>query len=227
MRQARVIACCLAGIVLWHASVAFAQAADTPPRFDVGMGVLWAGSQPLGTQAANESTATGGTLALFSSSSELAAAAGLEARIGVRLTHSLVAEADASYLTPPLRIAISGDTENAAVVTATETIQQFTIGGNLLWYLPHRAAAPRLAPFALAGAGYLRQLHDRATLVETGHYYQFGGGATYLLVTGRRFHTKGVGARVDVRALVRSKGVAFDAGAHTSPAFGASVFVRF
>ena len=112
-------------------------------------------------------------------------------------------------------------------MTASETIQQFTIGGNVRWMLPGRRWSPRLAPFALGGGGYMRQLHDQATLLETGHFYQFGAGVETLLVARRRFPSRGVGARADVRAIIRAKGVAFDGGSKTSPAAGASVFVRF
>jgi hypothetical protein len=79
----------------------------------------------------------------------------------------------------------------------------------------------------MAGAGYLRQLHEQGTFLQTGSFYQFGGGVSGLLVPGGRFHTKGVGVRADVRALIRSKGVAFDGGSKTSPAAGAALFVRF
>jgi len=211
-----------------QASVVFAQQVEPPKsRFEVGIGVLWIGQEPLGAKTANETTGGGGALALFNTSSELSSAAGIAARVGVRLSRSLVAEADASYLKPQLRIAISGDTEGAAALTAAETVQQFTVGGNVLWYLPHVSRSRRVAPFALAGGGYLRQLHDQAILVETGRFYQFGAGATYLLVSGRHFHTKGAGVRADARAVVRAKGVALDGGTRTSPAFGASAFVRF
>ena len=143
----------------------------------------------------------------------------------MRVTRSFVAEAEASYLKPQLRIAISGDAEGAAAVTATETIQQFTIGGGVLWYLPNRGWTPRVAPFAMAGGGYLRQLHDQATLVETGRFYQFGGGVETLLVSGRHFHTRG-SARAPTSAR-SCEGVAFDGGSKTSPAAGVSAFVRF
>ena len=36
----------------------------------------------------------------------------------------------------------------------------------------------RVAPFAAGGAGYLRSCTRTATLVQTGRYYQFGGGVT-------------------------------------------------
>jgi hypothetical protein len=113
-------------------------------------------------------------------------------------------------------------------VTATETVQQFTLGGNVLWYLMEsRRPSRRFAPFAMAGAGYLRQLHEQGTLLATGRFYQVGGGVSGLLVSRRHFHTTGVGVRADVRALVRSKGVAFDDGSRVSPAAVAALFVRF
>ena len=228
MTRIKAAAFLVSGIAMLHAPAALAQQADPPKaRFEVGIGSLWIGRQPLGSKGATETTGAGGTLTLFTSSSELAGGAGLDGRIGVRLTRWLVAEAEASYLKPQVRIAIGGDFEGASPVTATETVQQLTIGGGVRWNLSSRHWTPRFTPFAMAGGGVLRQLHERGTLLETGRYYQVGGGATYLLVQGRHFHTKGIGARVDARALVRSKGLAFDGGSKTSPAVGVSAFVRF
>jgi hypothetical protein len=222
-----IVASLIIGGLVLSAAGAFAQSVDPSPRFEASLGVLWIGGQPLGASSANETQSAGTSTPLFSTTSELASAAGLDGRIGVRVTRSLVAEAEASYLKPQLRVAISGDTEGAAALTATEAIQQFTVGAGVLWYLPNRGWSTRLAPFAMAGAGYLRQLHEQNTLVETGSFIQFGGGATYLVCPQPRFHTKGIGVRADLRALRRSKGVAFDGGGRTAPAFGVSAFVRF
>jgi hypothetical protein len=218
----------LCAAAMLHVSPALAQSpAPRPFRFEAGIGVSWMGREPIGTRTATETTGAGGTSPLFNTSSELGGAAGFDGRVGVRLSRSLVAEAEAAYLKPQLRIAVSADAEGAAAVTASETIQQFTIGGNIRWMLPGRRWSPRLAPFALGGGGYLRQLHDQATLLETGRFYQLGAGVETLLASGRRFHTTGVGVRADLRALIRSKGIAFDAGSKTSPAAGVSAFVRF
>jgi hypothetical protein len=227
MMRLTAAALLLAGGVLLQSSAAFAQTADPPTRFEVAFGALWIGHQPLGTINANETVSDGSTTPLFSTTSDLAGVAGMDGRVGVRIARSFVAEAEASYLKPQLRIAISGDTEGAAPLTATETIQQFTVGGGVLWYVPNHGWSPRVAPFAMAGGGYLRQLHEQNTLVETGSFIQFGGGATYLLSSQPRFHTRGIGARVDLRAIRRSGGVAFDGGGRTAPAFGLSAFVRF
>ena len=220
----------LALIIVSTIAVTAARAqssAPQPGRFEVALGSLWVGHQALGSNNANETTSAGGSQKLFGTSSELAGAAGFEGRVGVRLRRSLEAEGEASYAKPPRRIAISGDIESAAPATATETIQQFTVGAGVVWYLPGRARPTRVAPFVMAGGGYLRQLHESGTLVETGRFYQFGGGVKYLLVSHPTRPLKGVGVRLDVRALVRSKGVAFDSGHSTSPAIGASLFVRF
>jgi hypothetical protein len=216
----------VAGVACLQVPAALAQP-DRQPRFELAIGSLWIGHQPLGSSSANETTSTAGSLKLFETSSDLAGAAGVDGRAGVRVTRSLVAEVEASYAKPQLRIAISNDFEGAAQAIATETVQQFMIGAGVAWYLPGRARGARLSPFAMAGGGYLRQLHDQATLVQAGRFYQFGGGVAYLLASRPRFHLKGIGARADVRAIVRSKGVAFDTAGHTSPAVGGTLFVRF
>jgi hypothetical protein len=217
----------LVAISTLHAIPAIAQPGPSRSRVEIGAGLLWAGSMPLGAKAAAQTTASGGTSALFSTTSELAGVAGLEGRIGVHVTKSIVLEGQVSYLKPELRVAVSADAEGAAAVIAVEATEQFTIGGRALWYMPGRRWSSRFAPFAMAGGGYLRQLHEEATFVQTGGFYQFGGGVSALLMSRPHFHTKGAGVRFDVSALVRSGGVAFDGGSQTSPAAGASAFVRF
>jgi hypothetical protein len=211
-----------------HASVALAQPASPQPgRVEVSAGSLWIGRQVLGSTSANETTGTGGTLALFQASTELASLSGLEGRISVRVWRGVEAEVEASYGKPQLKISIANDTENAAQVTAVETIQQITVGAGVVWSVPYRPWRGRLMPFVTAAAGYLRDVHEAQTLIDTGRYYQVGGGVKVLLVSRSRSFFKGLGVRADARAMVRSKGVAFDAAGHASPAIGASVFLRF
>ena len=221
----------IATLAAWSAlfvcsPAAFAQSGPPASRLELGVGVRWIGVEPLGTRAATETTGAGGTSPLFSTTSELSAAAGIDGRVGVRLTRFLVAEVEGSYSKPELRIAVSADAEGAAPITATEAIQQFTIGGSAVWYVPVHQS-PRFAPFAIGGGGYLRQLHASGTLVDTGSFYHAGGGMSTLLSSGGRWHSKGVGIRADVQAFIRSNGVAFDGGSKVSLATGASFFVRF
>jgi hypothetical protein len=206
---------------------AAAQTTPAPGRLEIATGGLWMGHRALGDTSANETTGTGTSLKIFTASTDLGAAGGVEGRVAVRVWRSLSAEVDASYAKPVLTITIGNDIENAPAVTALETVQQLTVGAGVAWALPRRLATSRLAPFAMAGGGYLRQVHEGGTLVETGRFYQFGGGVKYLLFARPRGTLKAIGARVDARAILRSRGVAFDDKAHAAPAVGAAAFVRF
>jgi len=66
-----------------------------------------------------------------------------------------------------------------------------------------------------------------AMLLETGRYFQVGGGVKGFLVSRSQGFINGLGVRLDVQALVRRDGVAFDDRGHASPSVGASAFVRF
>jgi hypothetical protein len=218
-----------AGLLLGLADAApcAAQAGPPPGRVEVGGGVSWLGHLPLGSIDASETTAAGGRLRIFSTSTELASVAGIEGRVSVRIRRSVDAEASASYTKPQLRIALSNDFEAPGTVVATETIRQFTIGGAIVWHLPSRRAAPARRPFLTAGAGYLRQLHEGGTLAATGGTFEVGGGVNYQLVARPRSYLNGLGLRADVRVTARRKGVAFDDQVRFFPSLGGSIFVRF
>jgi hypothetical protein len=224
VRRALLVACVSAACAALGARDARAQSAAGSGRVEASAGAAWIGTQAFGSADANETTPTNGTLRLFSTSSELAGAPVFDVRVGVRVVGTLVADVDASYARPELRITTANDAESATAVTAVEPVEQFTIGGGLTWYAP---TAGRVLPFVSGGGGYLRQLHDRKLLVETGNYFQVGGGAVYLFTSRTRGLIKVTGIRVDARAVVFRHGVAFDGGAHVAPAVAGSFLVRF
>ena len=193
-------------------------------RIEMSAGAAWLGGQAFGSADANETTSANAPFRLFSTSSELGSAAGFDARVGVRVAGTVVVEADASYARPELRITTSSDVESAAGLSAVERLQQYMIGGGATWYLP---TASRVAPFVTAGGGYLRQLHDRALLVQTGRYYRFGGGVVYLLSSQSAGTLKATGIRVDLRATVFKDGVALDGNTHVAAAVAGSFLIRF
>jgi hypothetical protein len=203
---------------------AAAQGVLESGRLEVSAGAAWLGTQTFGSANATETTPSGGGFSLFTTSSELGSAAAFDARVGVRIAGTLVVEADATYARPELRVRVANDIENAPSIAAAERLQQYMVGGGATWYVPRRS---RIVPFVSGGGGYLRQLHDRALLVETGTYYQVGGGVLYLLSSHRDNRLKASGIRVDVRAVILNGGVAFDGGRHTAPAVAGSFFVRF
>jgi hypothetical protein len=197
-------------------------------RFELSLGALWTGGESYGSQDASLTTSTGGSIRLFSTSSELNSAAGLELRFGGRVAAHIDAEVAASYATPELRTTISGDLEAAAGSTvAVEPVQQFIIEGAAIIKLTRWRPRPSLRPFVSVGAGYLRQLHDAKTLVETGQTYHVGGGAKLGMMSRMDGRLKEIGLRMEARACIRSGGVALDDRAHTTAAITAALFARF
>ena len=214
-------------VVLFVAATSRAAAAQgvlESGRLELSGGAAWLGPQSFGSSNATETTPSGSAFSLFTTSSELGSAAAFDARVGVRIAGTLVVEVDATYARPELRVTIANDAESAPSITALERLQQYMIGGGGTWYVPGRG---RIVPFVTGGGGYLRQLHDRALLVETGTYYQVGGGVLYLLSAHPDKRLKASGIRADVRAVILNDGVALDGGRHTAPAAAGSFFVRF
>jgi hypothetical protein len=203
--------------------VAGAQAA--PPRVEVGGGLRRVGGAPLGDMDAKLGTASGGTFVQFGSSSELGATPAVEGRVGVRLTRSLWAEASVSYGTTELETRLDSDVESIPDTTVSESIARYTIEGALVASLDGwRWGA--VVPFVSLGGGYLRELHEGRTFVESGRLLHAGGGVTVPLRTEAGAGTT-AGIRADARAIVRSGGVQFDDDVMIVPAAGVSVFFRF
>ena len=209
-----------AAVVLLTRGTAFAQA--TGGRYEVAAGVRFVGPEPLGKVDATETTASGGTFRLFTADSSLDALLGFEARLGVRLLPALRIEATGSYGASDLTIDLNADAESAAAITATERIAQFTIEGAAVMELTRWHVGAHGAPFISAGVGYVRALHEDRILVDEGVLWHAGGGVNFLL---RSSPGTALGVRLDARALFQT-GVIND-GVHTSPAFGASAFLRF
>jgi hypothetical protein len=203
-----------------------AQPAAPAGRIELAGGVGWIGRSAFGSQDANETTSSAGTLRLFGASTELAAAPDVEARFAVRLTRAIDLEANGSYGRPELRIRIQNDSElTAAPAALRSSIHQFTAGGDVVVY-PGWSIGSRGRAFVSAGAAYVRQLENDGALIVSGLAVDAGGGVKWLLAS-RAGRLKGLGVRVDARALVRRKGVALDDRMHISPAVGGSVFLRF
>ena len=212
-------------LVLLAPGVAQAQATATTDRVEVGGGVRWVGGAALGDTDATLGTASGGSFVQFASASELGPAVVVEGRVGVRLSRALQVEVSVSYGTAALRTRLDSDVESIPDVTVSEPITRYTIEGTLVASLD-RWRRGRVTPFVSAGGGYLRELHDGRTLVETGRVFHAGGGVTVPIRTSRA-GASAVGIRADARIVVRSGGVLFDDDPVVAPAAGASVFFRF
>jgi hypothetical protein len=77
------------------------------------------------------------------------------------------------------------------------------VDGSVLFHLTGVSfAGGRGIPFVSAGAGYLRDLHEKNEVAETGHELHVGGGIHYWFGQGK--HRAGV--RADVGISRRSGG---------------------
>jgi hypothetical protein len=196
-------------------------------RFEVGLGPLWIGSATFGTRDATETTSTGSPFSLFSTTTALNAVTGIEARFGMRLTERLDVEAAGSYAGPHLVTTVRSDSEaGPGPFTSEEWVQQFTAGGDVLWRFAPLRSHQRWTPFAIAGAQYMRQLHEGQTLLVAGRLYEGGGGVKYLLGSREHARMKTVGVRADVRAVLRTASDNTDGREHASAAIAATLLVR-
>jgi hypothetical protein len=219
-----VIGAFLAAVLIVCA--ALPAAAQSPGRLEVGGGARWIGSTSVGEVAAAETMFGGGTRELFQSSTDLNQSTGVEAHVGVRLTSLLQVEGAVALNRTELTTRVSGDVEGVSDTSAHEPVTQYVFEGGALLQLA-RSSRGKLAPFAAAGAAYLRQVHDGRTLVDTGQSYYVGGGVKYLLTSGGTGKVKATGLRGDVRAVFASTDIAPDDKMRTAPSVSGSYFIRF
>ncbi|MDR1990002.1 MAG: outer membrane beta-barrel protein [Acidobacteriaceae bacterium] len=202
-----------------------AVSAQSSSRLEVDAGLTWTGSVSFAEVDAVEKTPTGGTRVVFKSTSSLDAGAGLGMRLGFDLTPAIVADVGTSITNRNLTTTITGDVENASGAPQ-EQVRQYVFEAGVR-YRFHPSTSTRLTPFVTAGVGYLRDVHEGNTLIETGHLYYVGGGASYLLRDTPRASIKNLGLRGDVRAQIMNGGVSLDGATHTTPAIGIGLFLRF
>lgn len=195
-------------------------------RVTLSGGLAWTGGYPIGDAIAelrgNAVGASAPPFTLFRADSSMDGVAGVEARVGYSLTRDLAIEVGFAYARPGITTALSQDAEASPIEIEAERLAQYVIDVGAVWQLP-RPVMGRLRPFVTGGGGYLRQLYDERTLVETGSVYHLGGGARYWLRggDGRR---RSLGLRGDVRATWRQGGVDFEGQTRTGPALSLMMF---
>ena len=196
-------------------------------RVTINAGITWLGGYDVGTSTAqlrgNGTGSTAPPFTLFKADSRFSAATAPELRVGVSLTPRLTIEGGASLSRPRIGVSISGDAETPAQELPGEKLQQYMFDGGLSWQLPIHMGR-RLAPFAIAGAGYLRQLHEDRTLAETGQIYYAGVGARYWM-RGGHDKSRPIGLRSEFRINMRSKGIDFADKTRAYPAFSVLAFI--
>jgi hypothetical protein len=195
-------------------------------RVELGAGLLCTGAIALGSQSASERSPGGAPFALFQTSTDLASAAGAEARIGVALTRVLQVEVTGSFMRPEMQTAVRADAEGAPPVVATGQTTQVTLEGGLVVQLARLQIGRHAVPFLSGGAGYLRQVHRTNGDAQNGSTYRAGIGVKWWRNSPAHARLKAFGLSAEGRVVARHGGVALDGATHLSPGFSASVFVR-
>jgi hypothetical protein len=227
----------VAAASLWAlASIeAVAQTADQVPSLrahhvTLSGGLVWTGGYSIGeTTAELRGNAVGSTappFTLFRAASSVDAAAGVEGRVGYAIARNLMVDVGVSYQRPGLTAELSADEEAAAVTLDAERLSQYIVDVGVLWQFPGRALGSRVRPFVIGGGGYLRQLYDERTVVETGSVYYAGAGVRYWL-RGGDGQRRSIGLRGDGRAMWRRGGVDFENEVRVIPVLRVDAFVEF
>lgn len=181
--------------------------------------MAWTGGYSAGDSAATETSnpsVSPNPLQLFTVSGHGDAAAGLVARVGVRITSSLAIEVEGQFSRPVLSASLGQDYESASPVTATETFNEVLVGGSAVWRL---AAKGRVVPFVSGGAAYVHLMTAESSAVASSSELHGGGGLE--LVLKRR-----LALRVDARLSAIAHPLGFNTPRRYVPQAIATVVYR-
>jgi hypothetical protein len=193
--------------------------------WEIGGGVTWIGSFT-GPSSTAELTANGessGGFDLFTAKGEVGSGVGVGASLAFYVSPTIALEAGLRYSRPILSYRLADDVENAPPLSAEETLSRYVFTGTLVWHFRRLTSASRVVPFVAGGGGYIRDLHQRNELIETGGEFHAVGGLKYWLGTGRhRF-----GLRGQAGFSVTSGGFDFKDTSRTLPIVSASLLYLF
>jgi hypothetical protein len=210
---------------------AYAQSPETVRigRVEVDAGGGWIAGAGAGSSDANLRAATVAPtpFRLFSVESRFAGAPTFHVRAGYAFTSRFGVEGGLTISRPELRASISNDAEAAAPITVAERIDQYGVDASVVVMIRELAIGGRTIPFASAGAGYLRQLHEGQTVVEQGHLFHVGGGVKHWLLARDRRFINGAGLRADAHLYFMSDGITFDDRPKPHGAISGSFFLAF
>jgi hypothetical protein len=202
MNRRRIICVALVAAVV-AVRVEAQTTSSAPGRLQISVGAGWLGGAEFGEQPGDLRTASGNPYRLFASDTRLGGTGLVEARVGFALTKRYAIEGRAAIAKPELQTTVSSDAEASGSFTAVEGIDHYVFDGGVLVHLDEWQAFG-LTPFAIGGAGYVRQLHDDRQLVETGHLFYVGGGVMRGLFARPQGFIRSGSIRADLRLSVLS-----------------------
>lgn len=226
-----VVATATACLVLFLASSADAQIrrplreAPRGGSWEIGGGVVWTDGFSGGDTTAEltQGSQSSGGFDLFNASGRLRSGTGFDGTLAYYVSRSVALEGGVRYSQPRLTYRLSGDFENAEALTASETLTRYVFTGSLVWDMRGLAFGRSGVPYLTAGAGYIRDLHEKNELVETGTEYHAGAGVKFWFGQGPR--------RLGIRGLVgvsmTDGGFDFRDEPRTLPMASAALFFLF
>lgn len=207
----------LLAIIMCLPAVAAAQ------RIEIGGSFVATGGYDAGEQSAfetpNSTNPNAPKLTLFTTTSTVTSANGVEGRVAVNVSRRVAVEGALQIAWPRLRTRAGDDFENATAQIAEGRFTSYLGGASLVYHF----STGRVVPFVAGGASYLRQLDDDNAGVVSGTEIHGGGGLKYWLGSGRR----SLGLRVDAQLSSRAKSIGFEDKRQTVPTFGVGLTYRF
>lgn len=192
---------------------------------ELSAGLYLAGGTSFGQVESSQVVPGGGTRAVLHTTTSFGASPGLQVRLGAAITNRLAVEGGIALKPTELSVLAEDDIEKIPSFTAKEDVTQYLFDAGVRWRLG--SAARRFSPFLTTGGGYMRQLHEQQTLVESGRTLYVGAGGHYKLRQSGSGWIKSSGIRIDLRAVILSGEVTTDDAAHPSTAATAAFFLRF
>ncbi len=204
-------------ILLCLPAVASAQGIEIGASF-VTTGGYDAGEQS-GFETPNSINPNAPPLTLFTTTSTVTRAIGVEGRLAVNVSRRVAIEGTFQVTWPSLHTRIADDFENAPSLTAEQRVTSYLGGGSLVYHF----RTGRFLPVVAGGAAYLRQLYEDNAVVVTGAEIHGGGGVKYWLGSGKR----GLGLRAEAQLSSRDKSVGFEDKRQTVPVVAVGLNYRF
>jgi opacity protein-like surface antigen len=191
-----------------QASAQTARPPQRPPRVgtrvEIAAQATWTGPISFGQASQTLTRPDGTNLVVFNTDSRLAPGYGVGADLGILIGKKLVAEMSGSWNRATLETRITGDVESADPITATASMDRFTIEGGGLWTIARRG---RASFFVRGSAGWMREVAETSALVEDGIVAHAGGGMKYWWRDRPRGTLRRFGVRIEARAQIRSSGL--------------------
>jgi hypothetical protein len=228
-RTIAAAAACLAGLLIPAPAAAQGAGADQRHRLEAAVGGLWIGGGTIGGADADlrANRMPPGDFRLFATETDAAASAGFDARVGYWLTRTIAVEGGVVFARPALRTRITSDAEGAAPLDVEEQLDQYFFDASVVVLLDALRFGGRTVPFVSGGAGYLRQLHEGRTFIESGQVYHAGAGLRHWLRTSPAGFLRGLGVRIDGRLYVLANGAGFDESPRPHGAVSGALFLTF